>query len=376
MQGTYAIMSSSSSPCAACKLQRRKCTQECIFAPYFPADQPHKFAYIHKVFGASNVAKLLNELSPNQREDAVQSLAYEAESRLRDPIYGCVGFISILQQRLKMLQAELVNARKELATYVGPQAMISMMSATNQAGPSAAFGLHMGVAGPSPSSMTVAPHMGAMPMSLHHQAAQPLVIREPQPQAQHQQQPQAQHQQQPQAQHQHLPHAQHQQQTQAQYQQQPVGFDLQAQVQQQIAAAAAVQQEMYRGLYERQRQQQDIRFNGSTSTEFDGMMLGSGYNHPDAGGVAVQAAVLSSVGPGGMFEPAAAYHIQQPGDHHSHNAGSSSAFNLQHPDDQHDFRAHLSLQAQNQPATALPEQQEQQGSGSDEGGGCVEGPSC
>ncbi|XP_027338995.1 LOB domain-containing protein 36-like [Abrus precatorius] len=116
--------SSSNSPCAACKIQRRKCTQECVFAPYFPPDNPQRFAYVHKVFGASNVAKLLNELNAAQREDAVKSLAYEAEARLRDPVYGCVGLISILQHKLKQMQNELNNAKKELASYIGPHAVI------------------------------------------------------------------------------------------------------------------------------------------------------------------------------------------------------------------------------------------------------------
>ena len=47
------------SPCAACKLLRRRCAQDCVFAPYFPADEPQKFASVHKVFGASNVNKML-----------------------------------------------------------------------------------------------------------------------------------------------------------------------------------------------------------------------------------------------------------------------------------------------------------------------------
>ncbi|KAJ4828376.1 hypothetical protein Tsubulata_017830 [Turnera subulata] len=119
-------MSSSNSPCAACKFLRRKCTPECVYAPYFPPDQPQKFASVHKVFGASNVAKILNELPTAQREDAVNSLAYEAEERLRDPVYGCVGLISILQHRLKQLQADLNTAKKELASYIGPQAMLPM----------------------------------------------------------------------------------------------------------------------------------------------------------------------------------------------------------------------------------------------------------
>lgn len=52
------------SPCAACKLLRRRCAQDCLFAPYFPADEPHKFASVHKVFGASNVNKMLQVQLP------------------------------------------------------------------------------------------------------------------------------------------------------------------------------------------------------------------------------------------------------------------------------------------------------------------------
>ncbi|EEC72102.1 hypothetical protein OsI_05068 [Oryza sativa Indica Group] len=75
----------SGSPCASCKLLRRRCTKDCIFAPFFPADDPHKFAIVHKVFGA------INELPAQQQGDAVSSLVYEANDRIRDPVYGCVG---------------------------------------------------------------------------------------------------------------------------------------------------------------------------------------------------------------------------------------------------------------------------------------------
>ncbi|XWS41952.1 hypothetical protein CRYUN_Cryun17cG0126500 [Craigia yunnanensis] len=87
-------MSSSNSPCAACKFLRQKCGQECVCAPYFPPDNPQKFVNVHQVFGRSNVAKLLNEVNASQREDAVNSLAYEAEARLQDPVCGCVGYAS------------------------------------------------------------------------------------------------------------------------------------------------------------------------------------------------------------------------------------------------------------------------------------------
>ncbi|GAB2215798.1 hypothetical protein Droror1_Dr00020200 [Drosera rotundifolia] len=103
-----------SSPCAACKLLRRKCAPDCVFAPYFPADEPQKFAIVHRVFGASNVSKMLQELPTHQRGDAVSSMVYEANARVRDPVYGCVGAISSLQQQINELQTQLALAQAEM----------------------------------------------------------------------------------------------------------------------------------------------------------------------------------------------------------------------------------------------------------------------
>ncbi|KAL1814658.1 hypothetical protein ACET3Z_017232 [Daucus carota] len=91
MAASFNVVRYDYSPCAACKLLRRKCLPDCIFAPYFPPEELQKFISVPKIFGASNVAKLLNEVLPHQREDTVSSLSYEAEARLRDPVYGCVG---------------------------------------------------------------------------------------------------------------------------------------------------------------------------------------------------------------------------------------------------------------------------------------------
>ncbi|KAL5568816.1 hypothetical protein UlMin_025391 [Ulmus minor] len=113
MKGTHEPRSSSS--CAACKFLKRRCTPTCIFAPYFRSDEPKKFAKVHKVFGASNVSKILIEVPEEQREDTVNSLAYEAEARLRDPVYGCIGAIALLQRRMVELQRDLSIARARLA---------------------------------------------------------------------------------------------------------------------------------------------------------------------------------------------------------------------------------------------------------------------
>ncbi|KAG0501601.1 hypothetical protein HPP92_001673 [Vanilla planifolia] len=135
------------SPCAACKFLRRKCQPECLFAPYFLADQPQKFVSVHRVFGASNVTKLLNEIPPRDREDAVNSLAYEAEMRLRDPVYGCVGVISVLHHELRKLQLELSFARAELARYQTVASAGVIPFAGSPAGDLAAFQHAADVAG-------------------------------------------------------------------------------------------------------------------------------------------------------------------------------------------------------------------------------------
>lgn len=105
----------STSSCAACKFLKRRCSPTCLFAPYFRSDDPKKFAKVHKVFGASNVAKILVEVPENQRDDAANSLVYEAEARLRDPVYGCIGAIALLQRKTVELQQELTVARTRLA---------------------------------------------------------------------------------------------------------------------------------------------------------------------------------------------------------------------------------------------------------------------
>ncbi|XP_021748510.1 LOB domain-containing protein 18-like [Chenopodium quinoa] len=87
-------------PCGACKFLRRKCVVGCIFAPYFDSEQgAAHFAAVHKVFGASNVSKLLLHIPVHKRLDAVVTICYEAQARLRDPVYGCVAHIFALQQQ-------------------------------------------------------------------------------------------------------------------------------------------------------------------------------------------------------------------------------------------------------------------------------------
>ncbi|KAF0910453.1 hypothetical protein E2562_002914 [Oryza meyeriana var. granulata] len=56
----------------------------------------------------------MQELPAQQRGDAVSSLVYEANARMRDPVYGCVGAISFLQNQVSQLQMQLAVAQAEI----------------------------------------------------------------------------------------------------------------------------------------------------------------------------------------------------------------------------------------------------------------------
>uniref|UniRef100_A0A0E0DLC1 LOB domain-containing protein n=1 Tax=Oryza meridionalis TaxID=40149 RepID=A0A0E0DLC1_9ORYZ len=57
----------------------------------------------------------LQELPEEQRADAVSSMVYEANARIRDPVYGCAGAICQLQKQVNDLKAQLARAHAELA---------------------------------------------------------------------------------------------------------------------------------------------------------------------------------------------------------------------------------------------------------------------
>jgi len=100
--------------CAACKYQRRKCMPDCPLSPYFPADQPRRFANVHKLFGVSNTLRILKQVDPSKREDTVKSIAYEADMRDKDPVHGCLGVIAMLQNQVLNLKDELAIAHDQL----------------------------------------------------------------------------------------------------------------------------------------------------------------------------------------------------------------------------------------------------------------------
>ncbi|KAG1339137.1 hypothetical protein COCNU_04G014430 [Cocos nucifera] len=66
----------------------------------------------------------MKDLPESQRADAVSSMVYEANARIRDPVYGCAGAICQLQKQVSELQAQLARAQAELVNMQAQQANV------------------------------------------------------------------------------------------------------------------------------------------------------------------------------------------------------------------------------------------------------------
>ncbi|KAJ4753005.1 LOB domain-containing protein 23 [Rhynchospora pubera] len=117
MSSSNSVEGSYSKRCAACKHLRRRCAEDCVLAPYFPATHPERFECVHKIFGAGNVARMLKTLPVQERAQAADSLSAEAYWRVRDPVYGSTGIVIQTNQEISATQCELAKIRAQISMY-------------------------------------------------------------------------------------------------------------------------------------------------------------------------------------------------------------------------------------------------------------------
>ncbi|KAK4437121.1 LOB domain-containing protein 27 [Sesamum alatum] len=111
------LKSGTGQACAACKYQRRRCTPECLLAPFFPADQPKMFLNVHRLFGVKHIQNLLKELDPDQKPMAMKSIKFHAAMRDKYPVYGCLVEIQQLTYQIQLAEEELQAVLQQLAYY-------------------------------------------------------------------------------------------------------------------------------------------------------------------------------------------------------------------------------------------------------------------
>ncbi|XP_057427416.1 LOB domain-containing protein 24-like [Lotus japonicus] len=118
--------------CAACKNQRRKCPSDCIFSPYFPPNDPQRYLTVHRIYGGSNVGRMLQKTPPYVRARAADCLYYEAQCRIEDPVYGCFGIISQLVQQIHNTQSELTKTQAQINILEFQTPQVEMNSSIEQ----------------------------------------------------------------------------------------------------------------------------------------------------------------------------------------------------------------------------------------------------
>ncbi|KAG9152827.1 hypothetical protein Leryth_017653 [Lithospermum erythrorhizon] len=145
-----------SSACAACKYQRRRCVSDCPLAPYFPADQPKLFQNAHKLFGVRNILKILEQLDPSQQPEAMKSMKYQSNARDKNPVYGCVWEIQKLHMDIQMYYEELQVVHSQLACFRQQADNVAINDSMSQ--------LQLGMATPNNNSL----NMFQQDASLHY----------------------------------------------------------------------------------------------------------------------------------------------------------------------------------------------------------------
>ncbi|KAK4760786.1 hypothetical protein SAY87_005679 [Trapa incisa] len=143
--------------CAACKFQRRKCAPDCILAPYFPHDRTRQFQNAHRLFGVSNITKIIKNLGPIEKDEAMRTIIYQSDARAYDPVGGCYGIIRDLQRQIDLCQAELDLVFRQLDFFRQQEAAAALacdlMSPAAPIPSSAALGSDLIYpAAPTPSS--------------------------------------------------------------------------------------------------------------------------------------------------------------------------------------------------------------------------------
>ncbi|GAV90570.1 DUF260 domain-containing protein [Cephalotus follicularis] len=117
--------------CAACKYQRRKCAPDCILAPYFPHNRQRQFLNAHKLFGVSNITKIIKNLEPPEKEAAMNTIIFQSDARANDPVGGCYRIILELQRQIEYSKAELDLVLHQLAICRTQAAAQIQMQETN-----------------------------------------------------------------------------------------------------------------------------------------------------------------------------------------------------------------------------------------------------
>ncbi|KAJ8440599.1 hypothetical protein Cgig2_028728 [Carnegiea gigantea] len=115
----------------------KKCAPDCVLAPYFPHDRTKQFLNAHKLFGVSNITKIIRNLNPPDKDIAMRTIMYQSDMRAKDPVGGCFRIIRDLHHQIEYYKAELDVVLQQLAICKAQQAYHHQAQAQVQTQPQA-----------------------------------------------------------------------------------------------------------------------------------------------------------------------------------------------------------------------------------------------
>ncbi|KAI3840896.1 hypothetical protein MKX03_025635 [Papaver bracteatum] len=98
--------------CGACAHRKKKCSQKCEFAPFFPSNRAEDFQNVSNVFGAAKFIQLIKLAGPKQHL-AAETLIIEAIARVSNPVLGIAGIAETISQQLEDLTSELTAVNQQ-----------------------------------------------------------------------------------------------------------------------------------------------------------------------------------------------------------------------------------------------------------------------
>ncbi|XP_042471475.1 LOB domain-containing protein 3-like [Zingiber officinale] len=108
-------------PCAACRFRHQKCTEDCLFAPFFPASEDGKFQKVRRLFKLSAIQEILESLLPHKRPVCMATIIYESEVHAACPNTGCLDIILWLHNEIDRKAAYLAFRRQHLSVVAPPR---------------------------------------------------------------------------------------------------------------------------------------------------------------------------------------------------------------------------------------------------------------
>ncbi|GMN53107.1 hypothetical protein TIFTF001_022251 [Ficus carica] len=161
-------------PVLSAKAKKKRCSQACKMAPFFPRSKTNEFRCANRLFGSSNIRTMIGSVKPSEMQTCADSIIIEGRARMLEPVRGCYGLV-------RLFKAEVDAAERELAAIKRLLALCKMRN-NDQATAAATMaqqmilrggGLHI-PAPPVPESpaMSLPPSMPGGPAEVDHQLQQ------------------------------------------------------------------------------------------------------------------------------------------------------------------------------------------------------------